>query len=93
MELALEGALVEELRSMMEEAAEQVEKRAEDCTWAAVAPKLVTTILTEDSHLYFQITYVSDGTWKKSPSRPNSTTLDHQVELEVQSPLHCIVLG
>ena len=93
MELALEGTLVEELRPMMKEAAEQVEKRAEDCTWAAVAPKLVATILTEDPHFYFQIAYVGDGTWKKSPSRPNAITLDHQVELEIQSTLRRIVPG
>ena len=77
MELTLEVALVDELRTMMKEAAEQVEKWSEDFTWAAIASKLATSTPTEDPHLYLQIANVTDGTWEEGPGRPDVATLDH----------------
>ena len=93
MELTLEGALVDELRAMMKKAAEQVEKRSEDRTWATIASELATATIIEHPHLNLQIAYMSYGTRKEGPRRPDATILDHQVELEIHSPLRSIVPG
>lgn len=77
MELRLEGTFVNELGPVVEEAAEEVEKWSEYFTWVAIASKLAGMTAIKHPHLYLQIAYMSDGTWKKGPGRPDITILNH----------------